>query len=383
MYLYEPYFVAIEVFKVKIKLLLLSALLISILLGSTGCVYFQLEETPATLTVTTPAPINPDYVPPVADTSVVVPVIPDFASLVAEVRASVVAIDVTVNNFDILNGVIPLEGAGSGWIIDSSGLIVTNNHIVKGADTINVTLDNGHSYLATVVRTDEVADLAVIKINAPDLQAAAIGSSSRLRVGEWVMAMGNSLGQGLSATKGIVSNLEVSLQIDIGETLYNLVQTDAAINPGNSGGPLFNLAGQVVGITSAKVSQIGVEGTGYAISIDEAMPIITDLIKTGYYSRPWMGTGLYSVDQIVVTRYNLSVDRGVLITSVVADSPADAAGLKAGDVIISIDAKTVDSVSDLNEYLHNSRIGQTVTLKYYRGSEAYQVALTLSASPPA
>jgi serine protease Do len=382
MYLYEPYFVAIEVFKVKIKLLLLSALLISILLGSTGCVYFQLEETPATLTVTTPAPINPDYVPPVADTSVVVPVIPDFASLVAEVRASVVAIDVTVNNFDILNGVIPLEGAGSGWIIDSSGLIVTNNHIVKGADTIIVTLDNGHSYLATVVRTDEVADLAVIKIKAPDLQAAAIGSSSRLRVGEWVMAMGNSLGQGLSATKGIVSNLEVSLQIDIGETLYNLVQTDAAINPGNSGGPLFNLAGQVVGITSAKVSQIGVEGTGYAISIDEAMPIITDLIKTGYYSRPWMGTGLYSVDQIVVTRYNLSVARGVLITSVVADSPADAAGLKAGDVIISIDAKTVDSVSDLNEYLHNSRIGQTVTLKYYRGSEAYQVALTLSASPP-
>ncbi len=366
----------------KIKLLLLSALLISILLGSTGCVYFQLEETPATLTVTTPAPINPDYVPPVADTSVVVPVIPDFASLVAEVRASVVAIDVTVNNFDILNGVIPLEGAGSGWIIDSSGLIVTNNHIVKGADTIIVTLDNGHSYLATVVRTDEVADLAVIKIKAPDLQAAAIGSSSRLRVGEWVMAMGNSLGQGLSATKGIVSNLEVSLQIDIGETLYNLVQTDAAINPGNSGGPLFNLAGQVVGITSAKVSQIGVEGTGYAISIDEAMPIITDLIKTGYYSRPWMGTGLYSVDQIVVTRYNLSVARGVLITSVVADSPADAAGLKAGDVIISIDAKTVDSVSDLNEYLHNSRIGQTVTLKYYRGSEAYQVALTLSASPP-
>ncbi len=194
-----------------------------------------------------------------------------------------------------MEGHVTQEGAGSGWIIDSSGLIVTNNHVVEGANSITVTLEDGRNFSADTVRTDPVTDLAVVKINAQNLPPALkVGDSSKLRVGDWVVAIGNSLGQGISATKGIVSAMGVSVSADT-ETLYDLIQTDAAINPGNSGGPLVNLAGEVIGINSIKVAQVGVEGMGYAISIKEALPIINDLVTNGYVTRPWMGVGLYTV----------------------------------------------------------------------------------------
>jgi len=208
-------------------------------------------------------------------------VLPSIADVVAVVKPSVVAIDteVTVNSF---RGSFTQEGAGSGWIIDENGIIVTNSHVVDGAESISVTLDDGRTFMVDLnaVATDPLNDLAVLKIDAENLPAADIGDSSALMVGDWVVAIGNSLGLGISATSGIVSGLEISLPVSSGQILDDLVQTDAPINPGNSGGPLVNMKGEVIGITSIKIAAVGVEGLGYAISINEAIPIIEELITT-------------------------------------------------------------------------------------------------------
>jgi serine protease Do len=369
------------------KILIISLLSLIILVGSTGCVYFGLGSTPTPATTITPAPINPNFTPPPTTGSQTLPVIPDFVSAISIIRPSVVAINTIVPAVSIFGGTLNQEGAGSGWIIDSSGLIVTNNHVVEGANSISVTLDDGRNFTAQLVRADAISDLAVIKIDAPDLQKAKVADSTKLKMGDWVAALGNSLGQGISATKGIVSALDVAISVSAGQSLYNLIQTDAAINPGNSGGPLVNLLGEVVGITSVKVAEVGVEGTGYAISTKEALPIISDLVKSGYVIRPWLGVSLYSVNQLVVLRYNLAVNEGALITQVAKDSPADKSGLLAGDVITGIDSgtgsKNVTSVDDLNTIIHGDKIGQQVTITYYRGTTQSTVSLTLEASPPA
>jgi serine protease Do len=205
-------------------------------------------------------------------------ILPSIADVVAVVKPSVVAID-TETTYQIFNRSFTQQGAGSGWIINENGTIVTNNHVIEGAKSIIVTLSDGRTFTVdpkTVV-TDDQNDLAVLRINAGKLPAATIGDSSKLRVGDWVVAMGNPLGLGISAKEGIVSRLGVSLQVG-GQMLNGLIETSAAINPGNSGGPLVNMRGEVIGITSAKVSSVGVEGLGYAISINEAIPILTDLI---------------------------------------------------------------------------------------------------------
>jgi serine protease Do len=201
--------------------------------------------------------------------------LPDFTSLIAQARRSVVAItaEVTARAW---GRTFTQEGEGSGWIIAEDGLIVTNYHVVEGANSLTVTLENSGDFPAHIIGTDQVNDIALIKIDVSGLPALNVGDSSKLQVGEWVVALGNSLGLGISATKGIVSALDVSLS-GSGETLKGLVQTDAAINPGNSGGPLLNLAGEVVGINSAKIAQIGVEGMGYAISMEEALPVYNRL----------------------------------------------------------------------------------------------------------
>ena len=201
--------------------------------------------------------------------------LPDFTTLIAQARRSVVAIttEVTARAW---GRVFTQEGEGSGWIIAEDGLIVTNYHVIEGANSLTVTIEDSGDFSAQIVGTDPVNDIALIKIDAAGLPALKVGDSSKLQVGEWVVAIGNSLGLGISATKGIVSALDVSLS-GSGETLKGLVQTDAAINPGNSGGPLLNLAGEVIGINSAKIAQIGVEGMGYAISMEEALPVINQL----------------------------------------------------------------------------------------------------------
>jgi serine protease Do len=349
-----------------------------------GCITITTPKTslPApTEPATTPSPISPGWTPPPpANLSAE---LPSIADVVAHVKPSVVAINTEVISSDIFNRTYTQEGAGSGWIIDTNGIVVTNNHVVEGAKTITVTTDNGSSYTADIksVATDALNDLAILKIDAHNLPALKIGDSSKLRVGDWVIAIGNALGQGTRATEGIVSRQGVSLQVDQGQTLYDLIETSAAINPGNSGGPLVNLAGEVVGITSAKVAQIGVEGMGYAISIDTATPIVQELVNKGYITRPWVGVGLYTVDQIAIRQLRLAVDKGVAVIQVVSGAPADQAGLKKGDVIVNIGGKEVTTVDEFTRILHTSGIGKPLEIVYWRANAKYTTSVTPAESP--
>jgi serine protease Do len=276
---------------------------------------------------------------------------------------------------------ITQQGAGSGWIIDETELIITNNHVIEGAKNITITLDDGRTYPSETVQTDPIADLAIVKINAQNLSALKFGDSSKLQVGEWVVAIGNSLGMGISATKGIISALNVSLTSSPGETLYGLIQTDAAINPGNSGGPLLNLQGEVVGINSAKIALVGVEGMGYAISTKESIPIIDQLIKNGYVIRPYLGAGLYTVDQYAITRYNLAVKKGLLVTDVAPGSPAETAGLKPGDVITAIDNTEINDTGTQVKLLNSYQIGQKIQITYWRSTTQNTTYVTIAKSP--
>jgi serine protease Do len=324
-------------------------------------------------------PVNPTWTPPPESQQ---SALPDISEVVAKVRPSVVAINVELVTYNIFNQPTKIQGAGSGWIIDKDGYIVTNNHVVEGADTVMVTLSDGSKFSAEKVQTDPVTDLAVVKINAHNLPALPTGDSSKLEIGDWVVAVGNALGMGISATNGIVSALDVSLSESTEQTLHGLIQTNAAINPGNSGGPLVNMAGEVIGITSIKIAQVGVEGMGYAISINEAMPIIKELINTGYVVRPWLGVGLATVNKMVASWYSLAVDTGALVTEVTAGGPAEKAGLKAGDVITAIDGKEVSNAGDLLQIINSYKIGQKVEITFWRGETKSSTSLTLGESPP-
>lgn len=325
------------------------------------------------------SPINPDWTPPSEDQQ---PVLPSITRVVTKVRPSVVAINVKAVTYDIFNRPTQVQGAGSGWIIDTDGYIVTNNHVVEGADSITVTLSDGSTFSANDVKTDPLTDLAVINIDAQNLPALDIGDSSSLEIGDWVIAVGNALGMGISATSGIVSALDVSLSESADQTLYGLIQTDAAINPGNSGGPLVNLSGQVIGIDSIKIAQVGVEGMGYAIGINEAIPVVAELIKTGYITRPWLGVGVATVNQMVAAFYDIPVDTGVLVTEVTANSPADKAGLNAGDVITAVEGEKTNNVGDMMRIINLYEIAQEIEITFWRGQMQDTVTLTLGESPP-
>jgi len=293
-----------------------------------------------------------------------------------------VAINVQITSYDIFNRAVTQEGAGSGWIIDPNGLIVTNNHVVAGAQDIKVTLDDGRVFPAQNIAADPVTDLAVVQIDATGLPAVTLGDSSKLSVGMTVASIGNALGEGISMTAGWVSRLGVSITISSpNATLYNLIQTSAPINPGDSGGPLVDSLGEVVGITNAKLVASGVENIGYAIGINTALPIIEQLIQTGYIVRPYFGVTLQTIDAGVAAMYNLAVDSGVLITNVDSNSPASSAGLQAGDVIVSINGTTVTTASQLADAMNNTQIGQKVKITYWRGNSENTVEVVPTQDP--
>jgi serine protease Do len=301
--------------------------------------------------------------------------------VVSVARPAVVSVITEMVAFDVFNQQYKQEAAGSGVILDAQGYIVTNNHVVEGASDIQVELVDGTKYSASVVGTDPLTDLAVIRAEAGNLPYAEMGSSTDLAIGEWVVAIGNALGEGISASEGIVSRLDVSITVG-GNTLSDLIQTTAAVNPGNSGGPLVNMAGQVIGINSVKVATIGVEGMSYAIAIDGARPIIQALINKGYVTRPWLGVSLYTVDSFTATINDLSVDEGALVVTVKAGSPADQAGMKKGDVIVEFNGATIATTDDLLQGIINSDVGETVDIVYVRGEDRISTSAELQESPP-
>jgi serine protease Do len=300
----------------------------------------------------------------------------DFSAVVDKVRPSVVQVETNV-------------AAGSGWVVDSSGIIVTNAHVLTDdfgnlvpASQVSVITSDGKTYTATAVKADVNSDLAIIRVSASGLTAAETGSSASLKVGQPVAAIGNALDLGISMTGGWVSRLNATVTDENGITQTGLIGTDAAINPGNSGGPLVNTSGQVVGITSIKLVESGVEGVGYAISIDSAMPVINQLISQGYVTRAYMGVnGLTTVDSIVAAQYSLGTDTGVMIGGVVAGSPADKAGLKARDVIVDVDGTAITSNGQLVQLIQTKAPGTQVKITYYRGTSKATTTVTLGSSP--
>ena len=377
----------------KANFILTLLITILVLTLSVGCAIPQVEITPvpapspppAPAPAQPPEPINPTWTPPpTAPSENASLALPNIADVVARVKPSVVAITTEVVSFDFFNRPFTQQGAGSGWILDEDGIIVTNNHVVEGASSITVTMYDGSTYTVdqSAVFTDGLNDLAIIQIDAQNLPAVTVGDSTALRVGEWMVAIGNALGQGIRATEGIISRQGVTIPVAPGQTLYDLIETTAAINPGNSGGPLVNLAGEVIGITSAKIATIGVEGMGYAISTETAIPIIEELITNGYVIRPWLGIVLYTVDQFAIARYELGVESGVLITQVVQGSPADKAGLIPGDVITRFADEEIATAEDMIRAIHLSEIGQEVPVTYWRDQSEYTTEVIPIESPP-
>lgn len=365
--------------RVNIKYLLVClALVVSLALGA-GCIY---TETPPPSDSTSPditAPAEPGWTLPSAEDEN--PPLPDFVSVIAKVKPSVVAINTEVVTYDLFGRAYSQKGAGSGWIIDEDGHILTNNHVIEGAKSITVTLSDGRAFPGSIVGSDTLADLAVLKVDVPNLVKADLGDSATVRVGEWVLALGNPLGLGISAKEGIVSRVAVSIAVSAGQTLDDLIETSAAINPGNSGGPLVNMRGEVIGITSVKVATVGVEGLGYAISIDSAKPIVQQLVNQGYVIRPYLGISYGDVSPTLVWRYNLAVDNGVFVAEVVPGYPADAAGLKVKDVIISFNGKEITIAEDLRQAIISCQIGQRVEIIYWRGNAKRTTYATLTECP--
>jgi len=371
------------------KRILIALLLLSLLVGMTGCLV-PLPTTPAPsppesgtpAANTSSAPIDTSWSPPQPKAEA--PTLPSIADVVEKVYPSVVTISTEVVTLDIFRTPQTQKGAASGWIIDKDGIIVTNNHVVEGAEKVTVELSDGRVFEADPkdIRTDPFTDLAVIKINATDLPAASVGDSAKLRVGDWVVAIGNPLGQGIRAKEGTVSGLKVSLDVNQGESLGDLIETSAAINPGNSGGPLVNMKAEVIGITSAKIAAVGVEGLGYAISTKTAIPIIELLIKQGYVTRPWLGVTLYTVDQYVAMANHLSVSKGAAVVYVKPGSPAAEAGLQQLDVITRFKDKEVTTAEEVIDAIHDSKIGEEVKIIFVRGNETKTTSARLIQSPP-
>jgi serine protease Do len=273
------------------------------------------------------------------------------------------------------------EGSGSGIVIQSDGYIITNNHVIDGAASVSVVLSNGKEYEAKVVGKDNKTDLAVIKIDEKDLPTAELGQSAALEVGELAVAIGNPLGQEFagSVTAGVISALNRTMNVDGRQ--YTLIQTDAAINPGNSGGALVNKYGQVVGINTVKIGASGYEGMGFAIPIDIAMPIINELLESGYVKgRPVIGVSLREINEQMSKRYNLPV--GLYVLEVSEFSGAEKAGVKISDIITKADGQEVKTVEELNKLRDMHKAEESITLTVIREDRVMTIAIVLGEEVP-
>ena len=308
------------------------------------------------------------------------------AEIYAKYVNSCVGITVDIVSTNVFGQTVTGAAAGSGFVITEDGYILTNYHVIDGANSIKVTFDNGKEYTATYVGGEEKNDIAVIKVDATGLTPVVIGKSSDMLVGEQVTTIGNPLGElTLSESTGIISALDRSITMSDGRQM-NMIQTDCAINSGNSGGPLFNSHGEVIGIVSAKYSSgsnsssASVEGLGFAIPMDDVASMVSDLVKNGYVTgKPIMGISVADVDESV-TSYG--VPQGAIIRVVTPDLCGAKAGLQAGDIVTKIDNTDVTSASDLTSAIGNYKPGDKVTLTIFRSGETKTVEVTLEESTP-
>jgi serine protease Do len=295
-----------------------------------------------------------------------------------KVSKSVVNINTVKLVSRMLYQAIPVEGMGSGTIIDSKGQILTNNHVVGGAEKITVTLWNGEMLEGKIVGACSVHDTAIVKVNKPELPAAELGDSEKLRVGQRVYAIGNPFGLtgGPTVTSGVISATKRTIESQRG-LIENLVQTDAAINPGNSGGPLLDLEGKVVAINTAIIPYA--QGIGFAIPINTAKQCTSDMIRDGVAARPWLGIIGLSLSSEISRYYNLPLEHGVLVTKVTDGSPAQLAGMIMGDIILKMDRVDIDSIEDLLGEIHRRKVGDAIRITVFRRGFQQYFDVTLSA----
>ena len=293
---------------------------------------------------------------------------------------SVVAISTTIQS-----GRSTGQSSGSGFILTEDGYVITNYHVVEGATAIQVITHDGTEYDATLVGKDSSNDLAVLKVEATGLPAATLGSSNDLLIGDMVVAIGNPLGELASTqTVGYVSGIDREVSTSGSITTISMIQTDAAINPGNSGGPLFNMYGQVIGITTAKYSGTTgsgatIEGIGFAIPIDDVEPLIRDLIDYGYVTGAYMAVTVQDMDSESASMYGLPT--GAYIVDVEKDGAADRAGIQSKDIVIGVDQHKVSNVTDLTRALRNYKAGDTATITLIRSGAEKTVEITFDEKP--
>jgi serine protease Do len=297
---------------------------------------------------------------------------------------SVVSINCSAVSTNIFGQQTESASSGSGFIYTADGYIVTNQHVVANASSINVTLYNGDTYPATLVGSDSDYDVAVLKIDAKDLPAVTLGSSTDVNVGDTVLAIGNPLGElTFSMSQGIVSC--VNRAINVEGTPFNMIQVDASINPGNSGGPLMNLYGEVVGIVSAKYSSYAnttVEGLGFAIPINDVQSIIKDIMENGSVgNKAYMAITAGTMTQQMAAQYKINATEGVFVYSVEDGGAGDKAGLKLGDVITKLNDTQITSMEDLSAAKKGFKAGDTVTLTVLRDGKEITTQLTFDAQP--
>jgi S1-C subfamily serine protease len=305
---------------------------------------------------------------------------------------SVVNVTSRAMTFDFFYGLVPQEGQGSGFVIDKDGHILTNYHVIADARQVEVTMHNRKKYKATVVGSDPAHDLAVIQIKASDLVPAVLGDSRNLQVGQKVYAIGNPFGLAGTMTRGIVSSIRPVREPN-GATIDEAIQTDAAINPGNSGGPLMNWHGEVIGINTMILSNVGQNaGIGFAIPINTAKAVLNDLMTLGRVRRPALGVRTIAISPDLADEMGLPADYGLLIIQVTPGGSADQAGLRAGteraylgntpimlggDLIIAIDGQKVEDEQDLTQAMNNHRAGDTVKVTIFRNKKKLDVTVAL------
>ena len=306
------------------------------------------------------------------------------AEVYASTVNSVVSINCSAVSTNIFGQQTESASSGSGFIYTADGYIVTNQHVIANASSINVTLYNGDTYPATLVGSDSDYDVAVLKIDAKDLPAVTLGNSTDVNVGDNVMAIGNPLGElTFSMSSGIVSC--VNRAINVEGTPFNMIQVDASINPGNSGGPLMNLYGEVVGIVSAKYSSYAdttVEGLGFAIPINDVQSIISDIMENGSVTdKAYMAITAGTMTQQMAAQYKINATEGVFVYSVEDGGAGDKAGLKLGDVITKLNDTQITSMEDLSAAKKGFKAGDTVTLTVLRDGQEITTQLTFDAQP--
>ncbi|HUT80271.1 MAG TPA: trypsin-like peptidase domain-containing protein [Candidatus Bathyarchaeia archaeon] len=301
-----------------------------------------------------------------------------IVDVVDNILPCVVSVSTTVlARIDLFN-LAPVQGQGSGIIIDEEGLILTNAHVVKKAQKVEVQLHNGKKLEAVVLGSMREQDIAIIKVpKDKDLKVIKLGESRSLKVGQFAIALGNALGLGVSVTFGLVSALNRTIGTPEIQ-LEGLIQTTADINPGNSGGALLNTSGELIGIPTAVIQHS--QGMGFAIAVDSIKGVLEEFRRSGKISTPWLGVIGYTIDSKLANYYKLAIEKGALILDV-PDGPAKKAGIKQGDIIIEFNGEVVESIQMLTQKISKLRIGDEISLKVLRESEIIDFTINLDRAP--